>query len=239
MWDDHRLLAQLANLLYGLAGVGLLYAALMVTVRLPIFPLRDVSVTGRVVHTTRDQVESIVREELRGNFFTVDLEATRLAFEKLPWVRSATLRRVWPDGLAVAIEEHVALARWRDTALVNDRGEVFEAATDARLPVFAGPEGSAAEMAAQYGVFVNLLASIGRTPARLRLSERRAWELELDNGDVLELGRQDLAARLERFTTVYGRTVGRLAARSYRIDLRYPNGFALRQPGLRWGQRPA
>jgi cell division protein FtsQ len=238
MWDDHRLLAQVAQLLYGLAAVGLLYAALMVAIRLPIFPLREVSVTGRVAHTTRDQVESIVREELRGNFFTVDLEATRLAFEKLPWVRSATLRRVWPDRLEVAIEEHVALARWRDTALVNDRGEVFAAATDARLPVFAGPEGSAAEMAVQYSLFAGLLAPVGRAPARLRLSARRAWEIELDNGAVLDLGRQDLPARLGRFITVYERTVGRLPPKAYRIDLRYPNGFALRQPGLRWGERP-
>ena len=86
----------------------------------------------------------------------------------MPWVRSAMLRRVWPDRLEVALEEHVALARWRDTALVNDRGEVFEAATDARLPVFGGPEGSAAEMVAQYRVFVDLLARVGRKPAQLR-----------------------------------------------------------------------
>jgi cell division protein FtsQ len=239
MWDDHRLLTQLANLLYGLAVLGLLYAALLVLIRLPIFPLREVSVTGPVTHTTRDQVESIVREELRGNFFTVDLEATRAAFEKLPWVRSATLRRVWPDRLEVAVEEHTALARWRDTALVDDRGEIFEAATDTRLPVFTGPEGSAAEMAAQFEVFASLLAPIGRAPVGLRLSARRAWEVELDNGAVLELGRQDLTARLQRFIAAYRHTVGRLPAQAYRIDLRYPNGFALRQPGLRWGQRPA
>ena len=239
MWDDHRRLNHLANVLFALAALALLYAALMVVLRLPIFPLRDVTVTGRIAHTTRDQVESIVREELRGNFFTVDLVATRLAFEKLPWVRSATLRRAWPDRLEVAVEEHVAVARWRDTGLVNDRGEIFEAAIDARLPVFAGPEGSAAEIAAQHAVFAELLARVGRVPAELRLSERRAWEIKLDNGDVLELGRQDLAARLERFTAVYERTVGRLPQGAYRIDLRYPGGFALRQPGLRWGQRPA
>lgn len=239
MWDDHRLLGQIANVLYALAGAGLVLAALALLIRLPIFPLREVSVTGPVAHTTRAQVESIVREEMRGNFFTVDLEATRLAFEKLPWVRGAMLRRVWPDRLEVALEEHVALARWRDTALVNERGEVFEAATDARLPVFGGPEGSAAEMAAQYRVFADLLATVGRKPAQLRLSERRAWEIVLDDGAVLELGRQDLPARLGRFVRVYGRTVGRLPAKAYRIDLRYPNGFALRQSGLRWGERPA
>jgi cell division protein FtsQ len=239
MWDDHRLLTQLANLLYGLAAVGLLYAALVVIVGLPIFPLRELSVTGPLAHTTREQVESIVREELRGNFFTVDLEATRAAFEKLPWVRSATLRRIWPDRLEVAVEEHTALARWRDTALVDDRGEIFAAATDARLPMFTGPEGSAAEMAAQFGVFATLLAPIGRAPVQLRLSERRAWEVELDNGAVLELGRTDLTARLQRFIAAYRNTVDKRPAHAYRIDLRYPNGFALRQPGLRWGQRPA
>jgi cell division protein FtsQ len=239
MWDDHRLLAQVANVLYGLAVIGLLYAALIFIVRLPVFPLREVSVSGQLAHTTRDQIESIVREELRGNFFTVDLEATRAAFATLPWVSSATLRRVWPDRLEVRIEEHVALARWRDTALVDDRGEVFEAATDARLPVFAGPDGSAAEMLAQYHALARLLAPIGRAPAKVRLSERRAWEIELDNGAVLELGRQDLAVRLQRFVAAYRHTIGRLPGAGYRIDLRYPNGFALRQLGLRWGQRPA
>ena len=239
MWDDHKLMNHMANLLFGLAVAGLLYALLMVVLRLPVFPLRGVSVIGGVAQTTREQVEAIVREELRGNFFTVDLEVTRLAFEKLPWVRRAAARRAWPDRLEVAIEEHVAVARWRDSVLVNDRGEVFEAATDARLPVLIGPPGSAAEMVAQYGVFADLLGRAGRTPTEVRLSERRAWELELDNGDVLELGRQDLVARLTRFAAVYEHTIARLPQRAHRVDLRYPNGFALRQPGLRWGRRPA
>jgi cell division protein FtsQ len=239
MWDDHRLLTLVANALYASATAALLYAALMFVIRLPIFPLRQISISGHVAHTTRNQVEGIVREELRGNFFTVDLEATRIAFEKLPWVRTAIVRRAWPDRLEVAIEEHVAVARWRDIGLVSDRGEVFEAAVDAPLPVFDGPEGSAAEMVAEYGAFAGLLARVDRSPIAVRLSERRAWELKLDNGDVLELGREHLAARLERFTSVYERTVGRLPQGAYRIDLRYPNGFALRQPGLHWGHRPA
>ena len=239
MWDDHRRLAQLANLLYGLGAVALLYALSMLIMRLPIFPLREVVVTGRAVHTTREQVEAIVREQLRGNFFTVDLEATRLAFEKLPWVRSAAVRRGWPDRLEVGLEEHVAIARWSDTGLINSYGEMFEAATAQHLPAFVGPPGSAVEMTVQYRVLADLLAPLGRKPVQVRLSERRAWQLRLDDGQVLELGRQDLSARLARFTAVYERTVGRLPPGSYRVDLRYPNGFALRLPGLRWGAKPA
>jgi cell division protein FtsQ len=239
MWDDHRRLGRLANLLYGLGVAALLYALLVMVLRLPIFPLREVVVTGHVAHTTREQIEAIVREELRGNFFTVDLEVTRLAFEKLPWVRGAALRRAWPDRLEVGLEEHVAVARWRDTGLINTYGELFEAASAQHLPVFFGPPGSAAEMALQYRLFADLLASVGRTPVQLSLSERRAWQVKLDDGQVLELGRRDLAARLARFTAVYQRTVGRLPPGRYRIDLRYPNGFALRLPGLRWRAKPA
>lgn len=237
MWDDHRLLDTIAKLLYGVALLALLYGLVTVVLRFPIFALREVSVGGRVTHTTREQVEAIVRE-LRGNFFTIDLEAARLAFEKLPWVRGAKLRRIWPDRVAVTLDEHAALARWGDAGLVNTYGEVFEAATSTALPVFVGPEGSASEMTAQYRTFAAILAEVGRAPKQVRLSERRAWELKLDDGCVLELGRSDVDGRLARFTSVYTHTVGRLASGPHRIDLRYPNGFALRLPGLRWGMKP-
>jgi len=102
MWDNHRLLNRVANVLYAVGVVCVLYAVLMMVIRLPIFPLRHVSVSGQISHTTREQVDSIMREQVRGNFFTLDLERTRLAFEKLPWVRQANLRRAWPDRLSTA-----------------------------------------------------------------------------------------------------------------------------------------
>jgi cell division protein FtsQ len=171
---------------------------------------------------------------LRGNFFTLDLERTRLAFEKLPWVRQANLRRAWPDRLEVLVEEHVAVARWRDTGLVNTYGEVFEAASNERLPLFAGPEGAAAEMVEHYRGFRELLLTVGREPVELRLSDRRAWALRSSDGYFLELGRQDMNARLARFVAGYEKAVAQLQPGAYRVDLRYPNGFAVRLPGLRW-----
>ncbi len=150
------LLNALADTLYGVAAVLILYGVLMMVIQLPVFPLREVEVTGRIARTTPDQVHAIVAGELKGNFFTLDLDATRTAFQKLPWVRRATLRRHWPDRLEVDIEEHVVLARWRDSALVNTYGEVFEAATSEVLPVFIAPEGAAAEVAQRYEAFRDL-----------------------------------------------------------------------------------
>ena len=236
MWDDHRRLNQIAAFFYALAALGIAYSVLMLVIRLPVFPLREIAVSGTIAHTTREQLDAIARSELRGNFFTVDLEAARRSFEKLPWVRSAKLRRTWPDRLDVELEEHQALARWRDIALVNTYGEVFAAASSARLPVFVGPQGAAAEMTAHYGAFREALAGIGRAVSEVRLSGRRAWQVKLDDGQVLELGRQDAIERLARFAAVYPRVAAQLQDKRGRIDLRYSNGFAVRVPGSRAGQ---
>jgi len=228
MWDDARLLNTLADSLYGVAALVLLYTVLTMLTRLPVFALREVELTGRVARTTPDQVHAIVAGQLKGNFFTLDLDATRLAFQKLPWVRRATLRRRWPDRLEVELEEHVALARWRDRALVNTYGELFEAATSEMLPVFIAPEGSASEVVQRYAAFRTELAPLARQPVQVLVSARRAWELKLSDGAVLELGRSQMEERLQRFVRVYSRTLARLPQRPYRIDLRYANGFAVR-----------
>ena len=228
MWDDHRLLNLLASALFALAAALSLYAALLLVIRLPVFPLRAVEVNGRIAHTTREQVHAIVAGQLAGNFFTLDLEATRAAFQKLPWVRRANLRRRWPDRLEVQVEEHVALARWGDRGLVNTYGELFEAATNEVLPIFVAPEGSAAEVAQRYEVFCNALRALDKRPVRVFVSARRAWEIKLDDGKILELGRTAMEERVRRFVAVYARVLTQLPDGPYRIDLRYPNGFALR-----------
>lgn len=239
MWDNHRLLNRIASLLFALCVLAIGYATIHVAIRLPVFGLRSIQVEGPVSHTTREQVEAIAKRELFGTFFTVDLEATRAVFEKLPWVRRANVRRAWPDRLEVALEEHVPLARWHDFALVNVQGEVFAAASPQPLPTFAGPEGSAAEVTRLYEESSQALGAIGRKPVEVRLSSRRAWQIKLDDGQVLELGREEVLARLTRFVSVYPQIVAQLPPSGARIDLRYPNGFAIRIPGLKWANRPA
>ncbi len=233
MWHKPEILNAIASFLFATACVLAAYGVLQYVVRLPEFPLREVRVTGKLAHVTREQLEELVRREFRGNFFTLDLAAARAGLEKLPWVRGATVRRQWPDGIAVAIEEHVPLARWGTGALVNTHGELFAAAYDGELPLFVGPEGSAKEIAIQYDYFQRSLVAIGHRPVHVQLSARRAWQIRLDSGLVIELGRQRIEPRLARFVAVYARTVGSLQRKLDYADLRYPNGFALRIPELK------
>ncbi len=228
MWDRPALMLWLANLLYAVAAILLLYAMLFLVVHLPLFPLREVKINGELKHVTREQVQFIVTRALKGNFFTLDLNKTRRTFEKLPWVRNVNVRRRWPDQLEVTLEEHQVLARWGNTALVNTHGELFQAASDQQLPVFNGPADGVLEVASQYQLFKQQLEPIRHQPVQISLSPRRAWQVKLDNGLVVELGREKVEERMEKFVRIYDRTLGRLNRSVNYVDLRYPNGFAVR-----------
>lgn len=240
-WERPLLLDLAADLLL-LFGVAVLtYAAVMTVVRLPFFPLKQLVVVSALNQVTPAQIEYATQSSLAGNFFTVNLDEVRGAFEKLPWVRKASVRRRWPDGVELSLEEHVAAARWRNSEgearLVNSHGEVFAAslgAGTAALPQFGGPEGSAPQMLARYREFSELLAPLGRTSKTVTLSPRLAWQLRLDDGLLLELGRDQpkhpLNDRLQRFVGTYGEARSRARTAIAAIDMRYPNGFALR-PG--------
>ena len=233
MWDRPALMNAVANTLFAIAALLVLAAVAIQVARLPAFSLREVSVGGELKHVTRDQIEDVVGRELKGNFFTINLAATRAAFERLPWVRQVNVRRHWPASLEVALEEHVPFARWGATAIVNTQGEVFRAAYDGTLPVFIGPDGTAREIAIQYLYFRRSLAAIGETPVEVQLTARRAWQVKLASGMTIVLGRESVEARLARFVAVHDRTLGQLGRRIDYVDLRYANGFAARIPELR------
>ncbi|MDW8469327.1 MAG: cell division protein FtsQ/DivIB [Burkholderiales bacterium] len=243
MWDDPRLLERAAAAAAALAAALALYGATQALARSPLLALRELRVAAPLAHTTRAEIEQAVAG-FGGNFFAADLAGLRARLERLPWVRRVEVRRVWPDRIEARLEEHVAAARWGEAALVSVRGELFrgrlEAEQAARLPMLAGPPGSEAEVLRRALRFAEILAPLGEAPERVILNERRAWQLRTSGGLQLELGRdrgEPVERRLERFVAAYPATLGRLAraeARELRIvDLRYPNGFALRVPQWR------
>ena len=177
MWDRPALMNAIANALYAIAALLIAATAAVYVARLPQFSLREVRIGGELRHVTREQVEDVVRREVRGGFFTVNLATARAAFERLPWVRGVNVRRQWPARLDVVLEEHVPLARWGAAALVNTQGEVFRAAYDGDLPVFIGPEGAAREIAIQYRYFQSSLGVIGQTPVQVQVTDRKSTRL--------------------------------------------------------------
>jgi cell division protein FtsQ len=229
MWDNPRLLNAAAGFLVGLVVLACTLVGLQWLMRTAPFPIRTVELTTPLKHASRMEIEAVLARQGRGNFFAAPLDELRGAIERLPWVRSATVRRVWPDRLEITIEEHVALARWGADALVDTYGERFAGGSHESLPLFSGPPGTEGEVTKRYQRFAALVAPLESPIERIVLSQRHAWSVRLANGLQLTLGRDgDLAEqRLERFVDAYGSSVseGRVPRV---VDLRYPNGFAVK-----------
>lgn len=243
MWDDPRQLNAIAASLALLAGGALIVGALAWLFRQPAFAFREVVVMTPPRRASAAHLETVIRDEIAGTFFTLNLDRARSALTRVPWVRQASLRRQWPPRLEVTIEEHDPLARWNDEALVNVNGEIFNADFVGDLPQFQGADARAAEVTARYREWSAALNPLALAVDEIRVSPRGGWRLRVasPSGPLdIELGRDEPGERLARFVAVYGRTIGTLARAGTRVDhvdLRYRNGFAARVPGFR--ERPA
>ncbi len=235
MWDSPRELNVLAWSLALAAAALLAWGAIAWSVRQPTFALRHVIVDGNLVRTNPAHLETVIREELKGTFFTLNLADARASLQRLPWVKNVALRRQWPDRLEVTVTEHEPLARWNESALVDTEGEEFSADFDGELPQFTGPEGSSSDVAQHFRVFSATLAQCALAIADLRLSPRGGWRLRTAGSAPLaiELGRNEAGERLARFAAYQTRTIGALARAGTPVDyvdLRYRNGFAVHAP---------
>jgi cell division protein FtsQ len=240
---DVRWLNLSASLLFALGGVLLLCILVMWAVRNPAFGIQRVRVEGEVSHNSVATIRANALPQLSGNFFTMNLARGQQAFQSVPWVRQAVVRRVWPNRLVVQLEEHQAVALWVDEEknerLVNSFGEVFEAnlgdVEDLDLPTLRGPDGSSAQMLTTYRRLVPLFEQLDLRVETVTQSGRGSWRVECEGGAEVELGRgteDELIARTERFVQTVGQVMARYQRPLVYADLRHNDGYALRLKGV-------
>ena len=241
---DVRLMNLTATLLFALCGLMLLAAAGWWLLRQPFLPLAGIKVDGDVTHNNAATLRANVAPQLAGNFVTVDLQRARAAFESVPWVRKAVVRREFPDQLRATLTEHVPVAFWGGedrSALVNSFGEVFEANTaeaSDELPRLIGPDEQSGHVLGMFRELQPLFAASGLSIEQLELSQRGSWQATLDTGAVIELGRgsgDEVAARVRRFlasvrqvAAQYSRSIDAVES----ADLRHSDAYALRLRGV-------
>ena len=240
---DIRLMNATAAVLATLGVIALVATGLLWFVRQPMFALHTIRVEGDLTHNSALTIRANAAPRMAGNFFTMDLAATRRAFESVPWVRQAIVRRVWPDKLSVRLEEHRPVALWSvedgSDKLVNSLGEVFEAnlgdVEDEGLPTLRGPDGSSTRMLRLWAALQTVVAGLDAQIETLELSGRGSWRAELDSGAEIEFGRGSDDEVLERTRRFVG-TVTQVTQRYQRpieyADLRHNEGYAVRLKGV-------
>lgn len=246
MWNKPHLLNAIADLLILAAAAAVLVVGVIWVVRVPALPVKEVTFAEPLTFTRRAEIEQTLPASLKGNFFSLNLEVVRATLESLPWVRKAEVRRVWPSRLEISVEEHRPLARWGEGRgeMVNSYGEVFAALTGENeltaLPLLFGPPGTASEVLKRFADLVDMFQPVREKPAQLILSPRLAWQMKLESGLQVVIGREQpkspIGVRLQRFIEVYPEMVAKRANRPAVVDLRYPNGFAMRVAGEEKGK---
>ena len=193
--------------------------------------IANVQIEGSFVHLSQADVQEAIGQTLEGGFFSTDIDQVRTVLLSLPWVQDASIRRQWPSSVKIRVVEKTPVAYWSDDALLSDRGEVFKPEQidrNMKLPQINGPDGL------QYKVWSFLvkldeqLSDIGIEVKSLALDQRRSWSMVLSNGVELQLGRHDAEKRINRFIKVFAMKNAIDINKIEYVDLRYPNGFAVR-----------
>jgi cell division protein FtsQ len=213
--------------------------------RHPVFAIESISVQGEVSRNNAVTFKANVMPKLSGNFFTLDLDGARRAFESVPWVRAAVVHRDFPNRLRVVLQEHQPFALWGEegsSTLINQQGQVFEANVDELelddLTRMKGPQSLSLEVLNMYRYLQPIFQAVDMSIDLLELTPRGSWRVLTQTGAQMELGRgsqAEIGAHLQLFfntlsqvTSRYGRTSTALLG----ADLRHKDGYALRLRGV-------
>ena len=197
------------------------------------FPINEIGIKGEYENINKRQINLIKNKFINKNFFGINLESTRQAFKKLPWIRDVSIRRDWNNfGLLVEIESHKPIARWNNRGLVNSFGEIFHAAYEDDLPLFVGPDEFAKEMTVKFNQINKILEKESMQIGTISLSNRLSWEIYTNNHMRIFLGKENknsIVNKLNILIENYHRVLSELKSQIDYIDLRYKDGFAVKR----------
>ncbi|MGA1252551.1 MAG: cell division protein FtsQ/DivIB [Burkholderiaceae bacterium] len=253
-WNSPPALHWTSSFLIQLSALaGLLVAAVWLAGQ-PVFALRSVQVlsTGpEIHHLSEEEIRQSVQSTSVGTALTRPLADLQASLQAYPWVRQASVRRVWPNRLMIWIEEHQPVAIWTDGRLINRQGELFWVdqspraiglVPGCRLPPLSGPVGSHDRVLSRAQTLEQLFAAQGFSLSQLSLSDQFSWNAALHRGPELVLGRDTLPRSQEDRAQAFSQHLawltqslqpsasasGRAAVQVTSVDLRYANGFAFR-----------
>lgn len=218
------------NLLFIVILLSLLSGFLLWLLHPNSLPITTIQVVGNQRTLTED-IQTATVPYASGGFFYIDLNTVRLAALTLPWVKNAEVRRIWPNTVALYIEEYQPVAFWQGHKLIDQTGEFFELPPEHHpvgLPKLYGTEENIAEIMQHYHEAQALLSVIKQTIAAFGHDKRHAWFIKLTTGQKLLLGRDSDMTRLKKWVAVYDTIMQTQAVPiTHVIDLRYTNGLTL------------
>lgn len=194
------------------------------------FPIKTVRIYG-LHRVDQQEVKNLLLPLVDHDFFSINVEYMRDRLLQMPWVADILVRRNWPDQVEVTVVERHAVAKWNGEYLLSEMGDIFSPKPDTyprELPEFIGPSGKQMLMLQYFNEMNRVLTPLHAKISYLELTPYLTWKLGLDNGMMLQIGHKDILTRLGHFVKVYPKIIGGRASDVEYVDLRYPNGVAIR-----------
>jgi len=210
----------------------LLMAALMSgLIKSESWEINKIDIRAEFKRVSSEQIRMAVLSYPQRSFFKVKADVIRDELIKLPWVQKVTVNKKWPNTIIIKLVEHKAVAIWNENKLLNDKGEIFEVDGFDNLevlPKLIGVENQASQIWDKYLRFNKIVQTFGYDLVSTRVSKRGGWELYLSNGSVVNLGSQNMDARLVRLAETWSKLLKKIKTEPHYIDLRYTNGYAIK-----------
>lgn len=189
--------------------------------------LSEWQLESTLVYEDRARFDAALTPFRGRSLLTLSPQAVQDTVEGLPWIDTATVTKVWPSGLLIAVREHEPVARWNGTQVLNSDGEpLARPVADLVLAELSGPDRQAKRVMEQYLQYSRVFSDSGYRLKGVLMHPRGAWDLTLDNGIKVTLGSRDMLERTRRVVALLERGGLDTTTIDY-IDARYPNGLAV------------
>ena len=190
-----------------------------------------VIINGEFNYLSERDVIDLIDENVQTGFLTLDLPELNRKIVEQDWIRSSSIRRSWPATLIVNIEEEIPVARWGEQQLLNNVGDYIDVINKdsvSHLPVIFSQAGDTKEIIKIYQLISELLRPVGLRIDKVESDTAGSWTLTVLSDIKIILGRDQLVEKLQRLQSVWVAELSSQEKNINVIDLRYPNGLAVK-----------
>ena len=207
-------------------------------------PIEHFEVGGNLTESEQQQISQALIGQHVSGILSSNLEEIKKSLVHLPWAQQVSVRRVWPDTLALSVTRARPIARWGANAYLSSSGELISLPDDyVGLPQFFVELDEPQQTMNVYRLLDQIFERENLTISRLEQNAHGEWVVQLlhnkqnlpkaQNAQQIELqlGDQQLNQRAHRFLMVYRRVIANHDQLVDYVDARYASGLAVRFKG--------
>ena len=193
--------------------------------------ITSVEVKGDLNILDKEQLQPVIEPFTKTNLYLLNEKALETAIENNPWVHSASMTKIWPDKLIITIHEQHPVAFWGDKEMLAENGEIIKASLPkekGNLPLLYSPNDKGRNMATGFLQIRKWMKDFPLKMVEFKEDSRGSWQIKLQNGMTVKIGREHQEKRLRRFMVGFDHSLKQVINDVKTVDLRYTNGFAVK-----------